>query len=283
MAVTLAALLVNMCFMLVDYEGYIHFLERVLSPDGHIAHPNYAAFAVTAGLIWVLLASMVLSSATFVRRIRRIGPRGLGFWSIFFLLASAILTICWINWEMSSPLYAEDGLFESATAVLLALATLILIRLIFLGVESSLRIWLGVICLGLLVMTMEEISWGQRLFGWQTPQIWCGINHQSETNLHNLLGSYLKPFHFWATGLLGLVLVSGRNCVIRLFRTGINGKLRKLFPRPECILAGSCFLILSLVALVFRTDELIEGVLSVFGVVYAARLCNDPRIRRKAG
>lgn len=32
----------------------------------------------------------------------------------------------------------------------------------------------------------EEISWGQRLFGWQTPEHLKEINLQQETNLHNL-------------------------------------------------------------------------------------------------
>jgi hypothetical protein len=32
----------------------------------------------------------------------------------------------------------------------------------------------------------EEISWGQRLFGWQTPEHLKEINLQQETNFHNL-------------------------------------------------------------------------------------------------
>jgi hypothetical protein len=32
----------------------------------------------------------------------------------------------------------------------------------------------------------EEISWGQRLIGWQTPEWLASENAQGETNLHNL-------------------------------------------------------------------------------------------------
>lgn len=32
----------------------------------------------------------------------------------------------------------------------------------------------------------EEISWGQRVFGWITPEKWSNLNVQNETNLHNL-------------------------------------------------------------------------------------------------
>ena len=36
----------------------------------------------------------------------------------------------------------------------------------------------------LLIMAMEEISWGQNIFGWKTPSFF-GNNYQNETNLHN--------------------------------------------------------------------------------------------------
>jgi hypothetical protein len=32
----------------------------------------------------------------------------------------------------------------------------------------------------------EEISWGQRIFGWGTPEFLGELNAQNETNLHNL-------------------------------------------------------------------------------------------------
>ena len=32
----------------------------------------------------------------------------------------------------------------------------------------------------------EEISWGQRIFGWGTPEALDEINHQGETNVHNI-------------------------------------------------------------------------------------------------
>lgn len=34
----------------------------------------------------------------------------------------------------------------------------------------------------------EELSWGQHLFGWQTPESFAAANKQRETNLHNLNG-----------------------------------------------------------------------------------------------
>jgi hypothetical protein len=31
----------------------------------------------------------------------------------------------------------------------------------------------------------EEISWGQHILNWNTPEYWSAINDQNETNLHN--------------------------------------------------------------------------------------------------
>ncbi len=40
-----------------------------------------------------------------------------------------------------------------------------------------------------LVIAMEEISWGQRLFNWETPPFLSDLNLQGETNIHNIHGS----------------------------------------------------------------------------------------------
>lgn len=37
-----------------------------------------------------------------------------------------------------------------------------------------------------LVCFAEEISWGQRIFNWETPELFNQINLQKETNLHNI-------------------------------------------------------------------------------------------------
>ena len=38
---------------------------------------------------------------------------------------------------------------------------------------------------GLIFFFMEEISWGQHFFNWNTPLFFKEINHQNETNFHN--------------------------------------------------------------------------------------------------
>ena len=40
--------------------------------------------------------------------------------------------------------------------------------------------------LGLLYYFLEEISWGQHIIGWESSDFFVKINHQGETNLHNI-------------------------------------------------------------------------------------------------
>lgn len=41
---------------------------------------------------------------------------------------------------------------------------------------------------GIFFIIGEEVSWGQRIFGWSTPVALKAINRQHETNIHNLEG-----------------------------------------------------------------------------------------------
>lgn len=46
----------------------------------------------------------------------------------------------------------------------------------------------GFVLIGLFFMIGEELSWGQRIFGWETSETLREINKQEETNLHNIYG-----------------------------------------------------------------------------------------------
>ncbi len=58
-----------------------------------------------------------------------------------------------------------------------------------------------IVFLGLFFLIGEELSWGQRLFGWETSESFKEINKQDETNLHNVygVGSTFK----WVQMLIG--------------------------------------------------------------------------------
>lgn len=57
-----------------------------------------------------------------------------------------------------------------------------------------------------LICAGEEISWGQRVFGWETPTAFAEINEQGETNIHNIenLPIHPKDVVSWFIKLFGI-------------------------------------------------------------------------------
>lgn len=85
----------------------------------------------------------------------------------------------------------EDGFAESLQVVFYLMAFVF-------SLVVSVRHWrtgdrlMGLLYLGLagalFFLIGEELSWGQRIFGWQTADTYVAINKQDETNLHNVYG-----------------------------------------------------------------------------------------------
>ncbi|MBI5915525.1 MAG: hypothetical protein HY842_09125 [Bacteroidetes bacterium] len=89
----------------------------------------------------------------------------------------------------------EDGIVETTGALAFLLASMLFTACFFLSKKSGVHYRLifrernvHFLLLGILFFIAfgEEISWGQRLFGWHTPEELASHNLQGETNLHNL-------------------------------------------------------------------------------------------------
>jgi hypothetical protein len=100
--------------------------------------------------------------------------------------------------EAFSEVFArEDGIVEYATAILLAVAGVILVGLAR-RVTGYRRWLLTVYALAFFVAAGEEISWGQRIFGIESTEFFLENNRQGEINFHNLVvdGEQLVSFFF---------------------------------------------------------------------------------------
>ena len=62
------------------------------------------------------------------------------------------------------------------------------------------------LCLGLFLVAMEEISWGQRLFGIRTPYMLAQYNAQSELSLHNAFFIPAEHLFFYAILIWAVIL-----------------------------------------------------------------------------
>lgn len=91
----------------------------------------------------------------------------------------------------------EDGPVEYLTALVYLVASAVMVRIIFslrrLNQPKGLIIIASLFAAVYFFIGMEEISWGQRIFGVQTPEAIAQYNQQGEITIHNLLSRY--PLH----------------------------------------------------------------------------------------
>jgi len=133
------------------------------------------------------------------------------------VLAFSVYFLASIVVEKGYSLLTEDHLFEYWTAALYLAGAFVCFlgpRVVG-GVSAKTRYWLigwGVL---FLLVALEELSWGQRIFGVDTPGFLLSRNLQKETNIHNLdseLANRLFASLVFAVGvaLPSLALVSKR-------------------------------------------------------------------------
>ena len=99
-----------------------------------------------------------------------------------------------LGWAQVKALTTEDGFFEIVGTVALLGVALVFFRLWWLDPHGNdFGFWKtrrNVVFLAMgaafLFGVMEEISWGQRLFGVRTPEFLERINVQGELNVHNI-------------------------------------------------------------------------------------------------
>ncbi len=114
---------------------------------------------------------------------------------ILFSLAilSLIVTVIYYNTDpaaFSNWFAIEDGPVEWGTAICLLLSSLVLARNA-LSLLGKGRLWAaaltGFYAFLFFFASGEEISWGQRIFGWESGAFFNAANAQHQTNLHNLV------------------------------------------------------------------------------------------------
>src|SRR3989344_1531962 len=100
---------------------------------------------------------------------------------------------------------SEDSWVEYGTFVCYMMAGLLILGVMTKD-RSARRPGYMLLCLGLFFVAMEEISWGQRLFGMRTPYMIAQYNAQSKLSLHN--ASFFPAEHllFYAILIWAVIL-----------------------------------------------------------------------------
>ncbi|MFN2440556.1 MAG: hypothetical protein ABR503_15230 [Chitinophagaceae bacterium] len=137
--------------------------------------------------------------------------------AILFVVLVIILTgflLMLIDIRFFEIYVREDGLVEWITVIgLLMAAFTCFIRVIKLGRHRNWLFLLTSVLFGLILFfgAGEEISWGQRILGIQSPEYFKEKNLQGETNFHNLVLGGVKinmwVFSFLLITVLGVYLL----------------------------------------------------------------------------
>ena len=128
------------------------------------------------------------------------------------VLLLAMLVLYWAMWQWEETAWfaKEDGIVEYATAALLAvgaLACALAGRLLRGMGHRNLGLFHYVVAIAFAVGALEEISWGQRIFGWETPGAISDVNRQGETTLHNI--SWLETPVYTAVAWMSIAALAG--------------------------------------------------------------------------
>jgi hypothetical protein len=130
----------------------------------------------------------------------------------------------------------EDSLIEwlqfaclLAASIFLPLITVYLVR----AKRWGIAVLYGVVTLGVWFLTGEEISWGQRIFGWATPESLNEVNRQGETTVHNIRGvQELVPAAMLLASLYGAAAPLVWSAVGKRWE---NLKSKRLLIPPLCL------------------------------------------------
>ena len=103
-----------------------------------------------------------------------------------FLLILAPLVLYFYYPVMYVRLISEDNIGESATFLALITASVLFAILFVTSRKKKGGVWHLLLAAGTFFIAMEEISWGQRLLGFHTPDFLQTINFQGEFTVHNI-------------------------------------------------------------------------------------------------
>lgn len=174
-------------------------------------------------------------------------------------------------------LYAEHGVNETIQWIIAFIA-------VYIGATAALigdapkwqRIWAALAALGCLYIGLEEISYGQQFFKWNTPEYWSAINDQGETNLHNTSSWYdQKPR---AVLMLGIIVGGLIFPLLRRFKGNVLPPQFNILYPSDCLKWVALLTLLSYLSKAFykltgiviydRPSEINETYIYLFMLMY---------------
>ena len=209
------------------------------APNIAISDLSMSAFGATVATLF--------NSNLFSKLLRRLSsPKGesiLLSTSLIVCLSILVLKLIFGGSRFYENFLDENSVVEWLTALFLLLSAYFA-SLIYLSKGSPFpkKIFFALAII-FFIAGMEELSWGQMIFNWDSPEKFSALNSQSETNIHNLHGisKLIDP----ALLLFSLTsaLLSSRKCKASSCLDSIAGFSRGLFPM---LFMAACFCTLTI-------------------------------------
>jgi hypothetical protein len=270
----------------------ILFVEKNVASDGDVLHGakgmyyyllSLSLFCFLAGIyLFIRKEALYNRVKSYVRKpdLKQSNPTK--FYNILILISSVAGLFLFFAELLSfipffDSLRGEDHfkeIFSTSCVFVSAVYIFIIIQKQSVSKNSSMlvRISLILILAGLIFFFLEEISYGQRIFNWESKGIF-EENVQNETNLHNFIGFILLDRLYTLFGILiSLLLIS-------YWILDFLGRLPKrlgsskwlLYFKPHPFLFFLAFLMLN-AAVLYDKDELFEEIFSLFILFYSYHL-----------
>ncbi len=192
------------------------------------------------------------------------------------LIAQSFLEVLTPEAQLAA-LHSEYGPHEMVQSLVIGAAALVALRLLFMSETRQspwLIGWVFIAFVAAVYVTGEELSWGQHVFEWRTPEYWQNLNDQGETNLHNT-SSWLdqKPRIMLEIGVLvgGIVIP-----LLRRFQVSLPQKFSLIYPTDHVFTTALMALIVTIIdkigGIMERPSEVEEFYLFYFVLLYLVYL-----------
>ncbi|MEX0895773.1 MAG: hypothetical protein WDZ94_02420 [Patescibacteria group bacterium] len=166
-------------------------------------------------------------------------PRLLMILPLWLLSVSYLVSL--LPFDAFASYSQEDGVIENIQVVVLVVTVFVCFRKAAAWFTQSKKLqatFFALLASGFLLLALEEISWGQRIFGWQTPESLAAVNVQNETTIHNI--GILNQLQ-----LVGYLLISGAGLLFSASKNMRRWQVRDYFwyPHPGSIVLFSCIFV----------------------------------------
>jgi len=224
-----------------------------------------SSFIDTEKLKHTFLTDNLLSSSTYTEKA--------------VLISTTVVIILHLNFlifgvsEGSDPNNPfSEGILEHLSSLIFLPSSILLLWSVFYvkkhGISKKhkryISNWLLFTSAAFLFIFLEEISWGQQYFNWESTGVFKENNFQSETNLHN----FINPFFRFIYPLFGIGLFVILCFFWYFFKEEKPYWLQLIVPHKSMIILAFYLACASFIG----ESEIFEQILSVFTLLYSLRI-----------